>query len=324
MNLVLCCKMIRSPLTLLFCFCLNTMVSKGAEVDEKQIDDAVRERAISIIRQIADYRHIQITGTVTRPSTLAEATIEFNDPCVWIKYYINAGSDEKQRKEDREVNEAVAKILGSGKYSFQSFDGARIHSYSKLEARSFPNPDPKIPPSIIMLCPENWIRVQSIPLDVMKFEHILQDRTNTTSELVDKNTILRIKRIDNFEAYKQVTLDVLVESGLVKGYKLEGGLLDYESELEWGQSEGHWFPKKGIQRSGSKMSTEWNISAVKFDPGLLRSDYSLDSFDLPLGTRISVSQPASKNPDVSFVGGDDGQKEYEMRMAANKLRKRRQ
>jgi len=65
---------------------------------------------------------------------------------------------------------------------------------------------------------------------------------------------------------------------------------------------------------------EWKVDSYSCDARLVRSSFTLDESKLPFGTRIDEEPNSKQSPrKIRFIGGDEGKKEYDLRMEALRM-----
>jgi len=147
-----------------------------------------------------------------------------------------------------------------------------------------------------------------------------ENLANSTSKWIPDTERIRFSYYSKSPnpAFKTKWLEIDPQKTMVVASEASGGkALSHRSEYEWTKDESGWYVSMGKVLVGDRIRCEWKVDSYSCDARLVRSSFTLDESKLPFGTRVDEEPNSKQSPrKIRFVGGDEGKKEYDLRMEA--------
>jgi len=244
----------------------------------------------------------------------------------------------KIRKIDRDGDRLqtpltqIAKLLDSDLSKTLIFDGQKMIVHDPLKMRVTIESAEKFDYIIDIraIHPASWtcFLIQPTSSEKISFRYFIREETSESKLELSPNgdlmTILHSHRSEKPSGFKFRRLDVSAKTGLIVKSEAYGVFaLPIKSEMEWKESDKTWYVAKGMRTIGegnSKRVGKWEIDEFSADPLTIRSNFTLDESKLPLGTMIETEPQSRQNPrSIRYVGGEEGEREYELKTQAIKI-----
>jgi hypothetical protein len=292
----------------------------------------VRVRALAFTTRIETQPAAKFHGILEGKTSESEVWIEIRGESIFCERISVSGESKAERGENRRESERMRKIGGVSSKAIDSFEKNIVYTYlpHALQARIEEKPFIQFDNVIQGILPKNWTCFNnSYREPFMRFSYLLgKDTKGVRVTWDDVEKIVRFthnsdvaESIPN-RGFASRFIEVDPVSFAVVRYGMSGGVISEQGQLRWKQDGGQWYVEEGSVSVDQKIRSKWTISEYSADAKSLRSSFALTESNLPFGTRITherIGKPRS----TSFVGGERGKIEHDLRVAAIRFENRK-
>ncbi len=307
----------------LLLFCCSSLLAQDVDVA------LVCKNAADHMRRLESIAAFKLHGTVhvkERGGSIDsthEVWLEARGDKVWSRLL----EKPKMGTPEEEQFRKYAELLKTDLAETLVFDGKQMFSHSpiRLQVRIEVAETFRAPMQVRHLFPVSWTGFSfNREQGKTTFEVFLTSRLPESEAIFDRRHYRvvvshKLPATDSstplFHTDRRVEIDP--SSFMIHSSKISGGkVVPIDSELEWRQSKDVWYVSKG-RVTYPPFTVEWEIDEFSADPRDVRTSFALEKSKLPLGTRIDID-PFNKQKmrKTEFVGGSEGQREYELKRGA--------
>ena len=177
--------------------------------------------------------------------------------------------------------------------------------------------------------PKRWVSFDDathVPL--VRFSALLgiDSRVKITRE--ENETLIRFTEKSELPAENRFCenrwIDVDPLTGCVIGYGYSGGGMGTQSgQLKWKKNGSDWYASEGTITTNGIVDVHWTIDECTYDAKAVRKSFEIKDSDVPFATRITENANSTQKGKglgkTRFVGGDEGKREHDLRIAAMRI-----
>jgi hypothetical protein len=296
----------------------------GQEADE------VKRFVLASITKIENYPSVVFKGRFKKGKFSSDVAFSVRGDQVWNEYNRIQIDDPDPAKTATNLID-IRKIMGSGELkTTNAFDGKNVYSFDpyNLTILIRPSTQPTGFGSEIYMLPKNWLILGENEKSL--FRHVIEaKRTPVQTEKLPDGRWKFLQTGIGKDLAKEIQEQLLMRERfiivdpkidfLVVEYSYtsgDGG--EYSGQLDWGQQDGNWYPKRVEHqyKKNSRLDIEWFIDEISFDAKKCRSSFDNIETVVPLGTKIDIFDANSKLLNTKYKGGEEGKQEYKLRYQA--------
>lgn len=293
--------------------------------------ESCRKAALRIARSVEKLSAVKTHGIVESPDQTAEMWMEIRGVSIWCERIAAEGRTEKEREQSRVRQLKIAKIAGVDTKSVDSFDGGAVYELRplQLEARIDHVPTFQTAVEYTAFQPQRWVTFSGqTGYETGYFSNLLgEGEKNVVAERIASTGNYRFTQtFGNSEIPRENRLfdvrwiEVDAETNCVVAYNSAADQSQWDGKMKWNNFDGNWYPSTGEHHWNGKLQVRWSIDEISFDAKKVRTKFAFEESKLPFATRITETVNGDfKKRKIRFVGGEKGQKEHDLRVAAIRI-----